>query len=320
MKSFRFIPLLALAAGLPTFCHADVVDGIKAVVADRVITYAEVEDITRPAADALRRQYMGQPDLFAQKINEAIQDSTKLLVERALILHSFEVDGYHLPDGVIDDEVQRRIRERFGDRVTLMKSLQQQGMTFEQFRTQVRDQYIESAMRSQNVQREVIVSPTKIQTYYNDHLDNFKIDDQVHLRMIVLNKTTENDTNTMELAREIKSKLADGATFSDLAAVYSQGAQQYPGGDRGWVERPVLRKELADPAFALSPGQVSDPVDLPDAVYLLYVEEKKPASAKPLADVRLDIEKTLRVQQQAELQKTWIAGLTKKTFVRYFNN
>jgi parvulin-like peptidyl-prolyl isomerase len=319
MKFFRSIPVLAVAVCAPVLSRGEAVDGIKAVVADRVITFAEVEDITRPAADSLRRQYAGQPDVFEQKLNQALADSTKLLVERALILHSFEVDGYRLPDSVIEQAVQDRIRDRFGDRVTLMKSLQQQGMTYEQFRKDVRDQYIESAMRSQNVQRELVVSPFKIQTYYKTHVDDFKIDDQVKLRMIVLNKPSESDTNTLALAREIQSKLKEGAAFSDMASVYSQGSQQHQGGDWGWVERSVLRKDLADVAFSLAPGQVADPIDAPDAVYVMMVEEKKTASSKPLADVRIDIEKTLRAQQQADLQKNWIDGLAKKTFVRYLN-
>jgi len=215
--------------------------------------------------------------------------------------------------------VQDRIRDKFGDRVTLMKSLQQQGMTYEQFRKQVRDQYIETAMRSQNVSRELVVSPYKIQSYYSAHADDFKIEDQVKLRMIVLNKTSESDTNTMSLAREIQAKLKDGAAFTDMASVYSQGSQQHQGGDWGWVERSVLRKELADVAFSLAPGQVGEPIDAPDAVYVMLVEDKKPAHAKPLVDVRADIEKTLRAQQQADLQKNWIEGLAKKTFVRYLN-
>ena len=318
MKFFRFIPVLAAVVCAPVFSQAEVADGIKAVVADRVVTFAEVEDVTRPAADALRRQFAGQPEAFQQKLNEALNDSLELLVQRALILHSFEVDGYHLPDSAVEEQVQQRIRDRFGDRVTLMKSLQSQGMTFEQFRKQVREQFIESAMRNQNVSREIVVSPFKIQNYYETHAEDFKIDDQVKLRMIVLTKSSETDTNTVALAREILSKLKDGAAFADLAAVYSQGSQQHQGGDWGWVERSVLRKELGEVAFTLKPGQTADPIDTSDSVYVMLVEDRKPAHAKPLADVRADIEKTLRTQQQAQLQKNWMDGLKKKTFVRYF--
>ena len=46
-----------------------------------------------------------------------------------------------------------------------------------------------------------------------------------------------------KLAAEIQAKIKGGAAFSEMAGVYSQGRN--PGGDWGWVERSVLRKELA---------------------------------------------------------------------------
>jgi len=318
MKFLRFIPVLAVVVCAPVFSRADTIDGIKAVVSDRAITVAEVEDFTRPAADALRRQYAGDPDMLEQKLNDALNDSLGQLVERALILHSFETDGYKLPDSVIDQVVQDRIRERFGDRVTLIKTLQAQGMTFEQFRKQVREQYIESALRNQNVSREIIISPYKVEAFYQAHLDDFKVDDQVKLRMIVLNKTSSDDTNTVALASEIGTKLKEGASFTEMAGIYSQGSQQHQGGDWGWVERSVLRKELSDVAFSLKPGQYSGAIDTPDAVYVMLVEQTRPSHARPLSEVRADIEKTLRVQQQDQLSKQWIDGLRKKTFIRYY--
>ena len=84
------------------------------------------------------------------------------------------------------------------------------------------------------------------------------------------------------------------------------------------MQRSVLRKELAEVAFALTPGQVSDLIDTPDTCYLMLVEEKKSSHVRPLTEVSKDIEKTLRIREQAKLQKQWIEGLKKKTFIRYF--
>lgn len=318
MKFFPWIPVLAVVLGLPAGARAEVADGIKAVVSEHAITYAEVEDYTRPAVEALRREYASQPDVFQEKLNSALNDSLEQLVERQLILKSFDTEGYKLPDSAVDEFVQDRIKERYGDRITLMKTLQAQGMTFEQFRKQLRDQYIESALRSQNVSREIVVSPYKVENYYKAHQDEFKIDDQVKLRMIVLTKTSADDTNTVKLAREIASKIKEGTSFTEMASVYSQGSQQHQGGDWGWVEPAKLRPELAATAAALKVGATSDAIDTADSIYLMFIEDKKTAHAKPLADVRGEIEKSLRAQQQAQLQKKWIDGLKRKTFIRYF--
>jgi peptidyl-prolyl cis-trans isomerase SurA len=318
MKFFRLIAIFTavFCAGLPL--RAELADGVKAVVSDSVITFSQVEDFTAPAAEALHRQYPDAPEIFQQKLNDALGDSLEQLVERQLILRSFETEGYQLPDSAVDQMVQDRIRERFGDRVTFIKTLQAQGMTAEQFRKDVRDQYIITQLRLKNVSQAIVISPYKVETYYLAHQDDFKMEDEIKLRMIVLNKSSADDTNTVKLAGEILAKIKEGATFEEMASVYSQGSQQHQGGDWGWVERSVLRKDLADAAFALKPGQVSGVIETPESDYIMLVEDKRPAQVKPLGDVRDDIEKTLRMQEQARLEKQWIDGLKKKTFIRYF--
>ncbi len=321
MKFFRFILMLVAVFCAPFFSRADTVDGIWAVVADKVITFAQVDEETRPAEATLRAQYAAQPDVLQEKYQAAMHDSLEMLVERALILHNYESGGYNkLPDSVVDGLVDDNIRTRFGDRVTMIKTLQAQGITLEQYRKELLDRYIEGGLRGLNVQKSIIISPYKVETYYNAHPDDFKVDDQVKLRMIVLNKTSPDDTNTLALAREIASKIKDGSSFTEMAGVYSQGSQQHQGGDWGWVERSVLRKELGDVAFSLNKGQISAPIDTPDSVYVMFVEDKTGAHTKPLADVRDDIEKTLKIQEQARLSKEWIDGLKKKTYIRYFNS
>jgi peptidyl-prolyl cis-trans isomerase SurA len=322
LMKFSWLKLLpALAVCAPLLSRADMVDGIWAVVADRAITIAQVEDYTKPVEDTLRTQYAGDPDTFQQKYDSALHDSLEQLIERDMILHNYETGGYNkLPDSLADQLVEENIRSRFGDRVTMLKTLQAQGMTLEQYRKELLDRYIESGLRSENVQKTIIISPYKIETYYKTHPDEFKVEDQVKLRMIVLNKTSSDDTNTLELAREIAGKIRAGASFAEMAGVYSQGSQQHQGGDWGWVDRSVLRKELSDVAFSLKPGQISDPVDTSDAVYVMLVEDKSAAHLKPLADVRDDIGKTLLIQEQARLSQEWIDGLRKKTYIRIFDN
>ena len=324
MNWSRLIPICAAALCLGPPLRAELADGIKAIVNSTAITYEQVEEFTAPAAEALRRQYTAQPEVFQQKLAEALDNSLEILVERQLILREFEAKYTKLPDSVVDEVVQEQIREQFGDRVTAMKSLQAEGMTYEQFREDIRDRYIESALRNQNISREIVISPYKVETYYLAHQDDFKIEDEIKLRMIVLNKTSDGDTNRLALAREILSQIKDGASFQEMASVYSEGSQQKQGGDWGWVERSVLRKELADVAFALKPGQASDVIETtgtsetPGAYYIMLVEQTRPAHVKPLGEIREDIEKTLRTQEQARVQKQWIDSLKKKTFIRYF--
>ncbi len=155
-------------------------------------------------------------------------------------------------------------------------------------------------------------------TYYEAHQDDYKLEDEVQLRMIVLNKTSAADPDTVKLAREIRSQILAGAAFADMAAIYSQDSLRSQGGERGWTGRSVLRQELADAAFALQPGQVSDVIDMTNACYLMLVEQKRTAHVKPLNEVRVEIEQTLRAQEQTRLQEQWIDRLKAKTFILRF--
>jgi parvulin-like peptidyl-prolyl isomerase len=318
MRFFRFILALAVLFCSGAWTRAEMADGIKAIVNDTVITYAQVADYTAPAIDTLRREYADQPDVFQQKLNEVLNDGLEQLIERQLILHDFDVQYSKLPDSVLDDWVQDSIRKRFGDRITLMKTLQAQGTTYEEYRQQIRDQNIVTYMRSKNVSQAIVVSPYKIKNYYLAHQDDFKVEDEIKLRMIVLNKTSPDDTDARRMANEILDQIKQGATFQQMASLYSQGSQRSQGGDWGWVQRSVLRKELADVAFKLEPGKISDVIEMPEACYLMLVEQKRSTHIRPLNEVRDDIETTLRAQEQKQLEQQWIDSLKKKTFIRYF--
>lgn len=309
----------ALASLAVLSASAELANGIKAIVHDSVITYVDVEDLTTQTASLLRRQYSSDPQAFQQKMEEVRSENLDKLLAQQLILREFESAGYQLPESVIEEVVQKRIRARFGDRATLTKTLQAEGMTYEKFRHDVREQFIVEAMRSKNISQEIIISPYKIETYYAANKEKYKVEDQVKLRMIVLNKSKEaGGPDAVKLAEEILAKLKEGASFAEMASVYSQGSQRAQGGDWGWVDKTVLRKDLAEKAFALKPGERSGVIETPEACYLMLVEDAKAAHVRPLAEVRNEIEKSLVLEQRDRLEKQWLAKLRKKTFVRYF--
>jgi parvulin-like peptidyl-prolyl isomerase len=309
----------ATAIGFGLRADAALVNGINAIAHDSVITFQEVEDRTALFADQLRQQYGNKPEVLEAKVAEAYKENLDQLIENQLILHEFQTAGYNLPESIIDEQLQEYIKSKYGDRVTLTKTLQQQGVTFEKFRQDYKERFIVEQMRYKNVASEIIISPHKVETYYVEHKDDFKVEDEVKLRMIVLNAPEESDTTqTRKLADEILGKLNDGASFADMASLYSQGSQQKQQGDWGWVEKSVLRKELADVAFTLKPGEHSGVIETPGAFYIMKVEDKHAAHVKPLPEVRDEVEKILLAKQRTALQQQWIEKLKKKTFVRYF--
>ncbi|MCW5555539.1 MAG: peptidyl-prolyl cis-trans isomerase [Verrucomicrobiae bacterium] len=300
-------------------------NAIMAIVHDTVITRQEVDELARNAILESVRRYARQPEVLNQKVAEVRAEALERLIEDRLILHEFATAGYILPESLVEEYVQERIRAEFGDRVTLTKSLQEEGLTTEKYRQRVRDRFIIQQMRYKNVSGEIIISPSKIENYYLAHQDEFRVEEQVKLRMIVLGKPSAEDADQVrELGREIRLKLQEGAAFTEMAAIYSQGRQGREGGDWGWVQRfneegaSVLRPELAEVAFSLKPGEFSEVIDLPEAVYLMLIEDKRSNHVRPLSEVRDEIEAAMLTQERERLQRLWVERLKSKTYVRYF--
>jgi parvulin-like peptidyl-prolyl isomerase len=263
--------LASIAAALAASGAPELRNGVAAIVNDAVITFQEVEDYTGEAIDLLRRTYgRTQPELFQKKRIETMTDGLEQLIEKQLILDDFKASGGQLPESFVDEEVKDRIRKQFGDRVTLTKTLQARGVRLESFRKRVHDDIIVTFMRQKNVSSAITISPTKIEHFYSTNQPQFKVEDQVKLRRIVLNRSGGNSADELlNLAREIIGKLNEGASFAEMAGVYSQ-VRQKEGAE--WFERKVLRKGLSDIVFTLQTGQRTGIVGMAndEASYWVY--------------------------------------------------
>src|SRR4051812_36609900 len=154
----------ATVIGLGLRAEAALVTGISAIAHDSVVTFQEVEDRTALFAEHLRQQYASTPAVLEKKIAEAYKENLDVLLENQLILHDFQTAGYNLPESIIDEQLQEYIKSKYNDRVTLTKTLQQQGITFEKFRQDYKEHFIVEQMRYKNVSGEIIISPHKVET------------------------------------------------------------------------------------------------------------------------------------------------------------
>jgi peptidyl-prolyl cis-trans isomerase SurA len=304
---------LAMPAGAAS--APNLVNGIAVIVGDAVITYKDIQIALNDDLEFLERRYAGQPQVLAQKAAELERAKLEEMVENQLILQEFKRAGYVVPESFFQSRIDEEIK-KFGDRLTLTKTLQAQGVTFETFRTRIKEREILRLMYQQKVPREPLISPTKIENYYVKNREKFQMEDQVKLRMIVL--TNSPMYSPAKLAEELVGKLKEKVPFAELARVYSQGSQARDGGDWGWVEKKVLRQELADAAFQLNPGEHSQPIATPEGAYVLLVEDKKVSYIKSLSEVRDEVEATLKAEETKRLRREWVEQLKNKAFVRYF--
>lgn len=93
-------------------------------------------------------------------------------------------------------------------------------------------------------------------------------------------------------ASDIAAKArAPGADFAALAKQYSDDVgSKDSGGDLGPVDKGVFGDDFDKVFFALKPGQVSDPVKLPDGYHVILYRELVAGNAKPFEEMRAELE------------------------------
>jgi parvulin-like peptidyl-prolyl isomerase len=309
--------------------RAEVIDGIAAVVNGDVITISQLRELVGGRERALREAFSGQE--LIDKVKELRMNALRDLIDRQLILQEFKKREFSIPPYVIEDRVSAIIREEFGgDRAAFVRTLQAQGYTLTRFREIERDKIIVQAMRQANVKDEFIVSPSQIRSFYEQNKALYTTPEQIRLRMIVLREGAEGDYGAFAdlpavgdrkaMAEEIREKLVSGADFDRMAAMYSDDvATRESGGDWGWIERNTLNQELTKVAFSLRPGQISPVLQLGDSYYILLVEARKPASVKPISEVREEIERNLLQKERIQAQERWLDTLRSKAYIKIFS-
>jgi len=106
---------------------------------------------------------------------------------------------------------------------------------------------------------------------------------------------------TREEAEAVLERLDGGEDFAALAEELSQdpGSAQ-AGGDLGWFPRGVMAPEFEEPAFSLSPGEISDVVETTFGFHIIEVEER---------DDNRELEPDILAQKREQAFQVWLADL-----------
>jgi Parvulin-like peptidyl-prolyl isomerase len=294
-------------------------NGIAAVVEDKIITVDDIRRELAPILPQLRRDSRNQQE-FSQKLERVQDEIIRNLVDRALIVKEFRKDERRkIPDSYIDNAIQEQLATQFqGDRARFLAYLKSRGFTLRDYRKEMEEEIIYGYMRGQQRKSANVVSPAKVESYYRANQEKFHQDEQVHLRMIQLNRGEQTDEQLLAQAEEILAKFRAGTSFEELAKEYTQDSRKTRGGDWGWQKRADLKPEFSEPLFALKAGEVSRPVLQKEGVYLLYAEDRKEAGVPPIAEVREQIETILAQQMTREAQEKWLERLRKGAYVRLY--
>lgn len=323
------VPVLTGAAGFaqsgPTNdLNVRYANGIVAVVEDKIITVADVNREVMPVIPQMQRESHSDKELD-EKIKQYQDNMIQELIDRVLIIKEFrkKKDGDHertIPDSYIDGEIANRLSDQFdNDRSKFLAYLRSRGTTLREFRKEVEEDIIYRYMQGQQRKSQTVVSPVRVETFYNENKDQFYQEDRAHMRMIQLTRNEgDTDAQLKAQAEAILARFHKGEKFEDLAKEFSHGTNRTKGGDWGWQRRSELQPAYSDALFALKKGEATTPIILPEGCFILYAEDRKYAGIQPLEEVHDQIERILQTQMTRTSQERWLERLRRNGYIKLY--
>ena len=134
------------------------------------------------------------------------------------------------------------------------------------------------------------VSEDVLRTYYNSHLDEYKVENRVNVEHILFKTVGKTDAEVAEIrkkAEDVLKQAKHGANFEDLAKKNSEDdGTKEKGGALGWIVEGQTVPEFQQAAFSLPKGAISDLVKTQYGFHIIKVLDRETAHTKVYEEVR----------------------------------
>ncbi len=311
ISSFLFL-LLALSSP----AAAEIVSGIAATVNDDLIT---IYDVNKEATQLLRdAEKRGAVTVEArEQIRKAALNG---LIDKRLVQQKIKELNIQVSEEEVRQAVEEIKKQNNMTQDGLVAALLTQGLTFDQYKAQLREQLERIRLMGQEVRAKIQVSDKDIRDYYAANKGNYTEDETYRARHIFFrvpkNATAGQVKEAMSRAANVLMEARSGKDFAELARKYSdETSAAKDGGDLGTFRKGEMLPEIESTVIAMKPGEVSELVATPAGFHIIKLEEKSAVKVKPLEEVKGAIEELLYRKKSEERFNQWTAELRKAATV-----
>jgi peptidyl-prolyl cis-trans isomerase SurA len=305
-----------------------VVEEIIARVNNNIITKSDLRHSQEQfAADQQRPDSSGDP-------KEQQQDLLRDLIDQQLLLQKGEELGISADTDVVKRLDEMRKQMHADSMEDLEKAAQAQGVSWEEFKQNLKNSIITQRVISQEVGGHITVSQQEVQQFYDQHKAEMERPEQVRMSEILIStqKTpsvkTEKGQEVLpeapspEVVAAAKAKadmvyglLKKGGNFEELAKKYSDGPTASSGGDLEYFKRGTLSKEIEEQVFATNPGGFTEPVRTNQGWVILKVTEHQTPGIPPLKDVENRVQEQIYMTKMQPALRDYLTKLREDAYI-----
>lgn len=323
-----------------TVClYADnIVDEIVARVNTSIITRADMDRGKTQNEEDLKQRF---PSDWQAKWAERQKDLLRDLIDRQLLVEKGKDLGITGETETIKRLNELRQQFGLGTMEDLEKAAAQQGVSYSDFKEQIRTEIVTSKVISQEVGSHVAreISNADVQKYYDEHQKDLALPEQVSLAEILVSTQTpkppsddknkdaaaaqnaplpEDPARIAEAeakANDLLAQLRKGAKFDELAKKSSEGSTAAQGGAIGEFKRGEMAKELEDKIFPLKAGDTTDVIRTRQGFIIFKVLAHQQPGIPPLKDLDSRIRDMLYVQKLEPAARAYLTKLREESYI-----
>ena len=290
-----------------------VVEDILARVNDQVISKSDYERAMKEMDDDAR-----QKGASMQQIAEAHKDLLRNLVDQQLWLSKAKELNITGETELVKQLDEIRKKYNLASMEDLEKAAREQGVSYEDFKANIRNQIVTQQVMREEVGRKVSFTPGEVQRYFEAHKQEYAQPENVHLGEILVatNGDGEDKLATAKAkADDIEARLKAGEDFDKIARSSSDGQTAAEGGDMGKFQRGQLAKVLEDDTFGLKPGEFTAPIRTKQGYVIMKVVEHNPGGAPAYKDVQDQVEEAFYMSRMEPAMRGYLTQMREEAYI-----
>lgn len=184
--------------------------------------------------------------------------------------------GVRIDDNRLSDAIADIAKNNNQTLEQLNASVTAEGLTYAEFREQVRKEIAASEARNALVRRRINILPDEVDNLANILAQETNATVQYKISHIQLRVDDTQDKAAVEQqAKTLVEKLNQGADFSTMAYTYSKGPKALQGGDWGWMRKEEMPTIFADQIKMQNKGSIIGPFRSGVGFHILKIDDVK---------------------------------------------
>jgi|TARA_Y100000385_G_scaffold159224_1_gene165137 peptidyl-prolyl cis-trans isomerase SurA len=261
MNKYIYIAL-SLLITFPVGAKIEILDRVAIIVGDGVVLESQVDGMLQNIEQ--RYQEQGAPMPPKEVLLEQVQE--RLIIEE-LQLQMGRQAGVRVGDGELNEAFERIAQNNELTLEEFIQSLEAEGESYEDLRSQVRKEMIIQRVQRGKVGREVDITEQELDGFLATEGAVKELSPELFVRQILVS-----DENT---ANMLLTQINDGADFAKLAVEKSTSSSATSGGEMGWRNLADLPSLFSDALKNRKKGYISPALKSGSGFYILKLEDKR---------------------------------------------